>query len=88
VWADAALFGEWGGGVGRNPAGTSFAGVEVVTDWASATPVIVSPELGIGLKAGDVPLRILVGVPFFVANRDRGPWVGGLLRLMLELDRN
>jgi hypothetical protein len=50
--------------------------------------VVVSSEVGIGIATRELPIRIIVGVPFFVANRDRGPFVGGLLRLMLELDRD
>jgi hypothetical protein len=35
-----------------------------------------------------LPTRIGLGVPFYVANRGRGPFVGGILRVLLELDRD
>jgi hypothetical protein len=89
LWADAALYAEWGGRVAGPRGISSFAGVEVVTDWASATPVVISPEVVIGVHTHEVPIRLGFGVPFFIANRDRGqPLVGGILRLMLELDRD
>jgi hypothetical protein len=84
LWADAALFVEWGARRGF----ISFAGIEVVTDWASATPVIISPEIVLGHAIADLPMRVGVGLPFFLATRGSEPFVGGFLRVILELDRD
>jgi hypothetical protein len=88
VWADAALFTEWSWRYARLRGLISFAGIEAVTDWASTTPVVVSPEIVLGFRLGDVPTRIGFGAPLYVGNRGRGPFAGGLLRVLLELDRD
>jgi len=84
IWADAAILFEWGARRGV----VSFAGVEVVTDWASASPVVISPEVALAFRLGEVPVRVGLGVPCFVANRDRGPSVGAVLRIVFEFERD
>jgi hypothetical protein len=88
LWADAALFAEWGGRSAGSRGLVSFAGVEAVTDWGSATPVVISREIVFGFVLGDLPTRVGLGVPFYVHNHGPGPFVGGILRVMLELDRD
>jgi hypothetical protein len=87
-WADLAVFGEWSWRSAVTRGLVSFAGVEAVTDWSNTTPVVVNPQIVFAFLLGEVPTRIGLGVPVYVANRGYGPFVGGLLRVLLELDRD
>jgi len=42
----------------------------------------------IRFQARSLPIRIGIGVPIFFRNAEREPYVGGILRVMLELDRD
>jgi hypothetical protein len=75
IWADLAAFVQLG------HAG-SFAGIETTTDWTSATPAIVCPEVELSL--GDVKLAL--GAPIFLGNPTTGVYAGGLVALIIELD--
>jgi hypothetical protein len=81
VWLDLALLGEWGASDRR-----SFAGVEMLGDFAAQLPISVIPEIAIGLRIARFPVRVGAGLPvtFGYAARDRS--VGGLVRLIVEIE--
>jgi hypothetical protein len=83
LWLDVALLGEWGQATGR-----SFAGFELVGDFASRFPVVVIPEIAIGLGIPRVPLRVGAGVPVSIGYGSGDHSVGGLLRLIFEIEPN
>jgi hypothetical protein len=80
LWFDFAALGEWG------TRDISFAGVELVTDWSVRVPMLVIPEVAIAVRLAGRPLRIGAGLPIGIGYRTSDFSVGGLLRLILEIE--
>lgn len=78
VWADAAVYGEFGPRRGD----TSFVGVEAATDWTSSTPVLVAPELGLAFHEGEA--HVAFGVPIYLGNHTTSAYAGGFVTLIIE----
>jgi hypothetical protein len=81
LWVELALLGEWGPVERR-----SFAGVEVLGDFAARLPIIVIPEIAIGLRIHRLPVRVGVGLPITLGYARSDYSLGGLFRLIFEVE--
>ena len=81
LFAAVAFVGEWGRHNRR-----SFAGIDIVSDWSSQVPLTIAPEVALGFKIHELPMRVGLALPLNIGYRREDFSVGGLVRIVFEIE--